>query len=213
MKLAIILLLASIVAIANPNAVININPHYDKSYNLVTPDKILLVKAIKAYQDGYHKSALTKFYQSAAFGNSNAQKYIGLMHIKSLGVNQDWPKGYAWIKLSAQDGTNEHLELMRSIYKILKPEEIKQAYIEYERISEDYDVSATLERRSRWVRKQKLKATGSRTGSQTTNVQTQALNGVKLDSNRTSKMDEMETFVNNYKFGVVSSGEIIPIED
>ncbi len=212
-NMTILLLIISFTINANPNSVININPHYDKNYNLVTPDKILLVEAIKAYQAGFNESALTKFRQSAAFGNSNAQKYIGLMYIKSLGVKQNWAKGYAWIKLAALDGTKEHIDLMHNIYKNLKPDEIKQANIEYQKISEDYDLSATLKRRDRWARKQKLKRVGSRTGSQTTNVQSQGLNGINLDPDRTSKLDQMKAFVDDYQFGVVTSGEIIPKEE
>lgn len=208
LTLTAILLLISFTALAMPNAVLSLDPHYDKQHNLVTPDKILLAKAIRAYQDGYNKSALTKFHQSAAFGNSIAQKHIGLMYLKALGTNRDWSKGYAWIKLAALDGTDENLSLMRSIYAMLTPLEIKQAKIEYQKISEDYDISATLKRRDRWVKKQKRKATGTRTGSQTTNIQSQAINGVTLDSDRTSKMNSMDAFVNNYQFGVVEAGEI-----
>ncbi len=176
---------------------------------MVTPDKILLAKASRTYQDGYNKSAFTKFHQSAAFGNSIAQKHIGLMYLKALGTNRDWSKGYAWIKLAALDGTVENLNLMRSIYAMLTPLEIKKAKVEYQKISEDYDVSATLKRRNRWVNKQKRKAAGS----QTTNIQSQAINGVILEPDRTSKMNAMDDFVNNYQFGVVEAGEIKPKGD
>jgi len=212
-NMTILLLIISFTISANPNAVINISPHYDNNHKLVTPDKMLLADAIRAYQAGFNESALTKFHQSAAFGNSNAQKYIGLMYIKSLGVKQNWAKGYAWLKLAALDGTKEHIDLMHKIYKNLKPEEIKQASIEYQKISEDYDISATLKRRDRWARKQKLKRVGSRTGSQTTNVQSQGLNGINLDPDRTSKLDEIKAFVDNYQFGIVTSGEITPKEE
>jgi TPR repeat protein len=207
-----ILIITANLAKANPNMVINVDAHYDSQYKLVTPDKFFLTKALKAYQDGYNKSALKHFRQAAAFGNSDAQMYIGLMYIKSLGVDQNWSKGYAWIRLSAQDGSKKHVDLKKNILGQLKPDEKKQAEIDFLEISNDYSTSATLKRRNRWVRKQKMKSTGSRTGSQTTNVQSQALNGVKLDNNRSGRLNEMEAFVNNYNFGVVTSGEITPIE-
>lgn len=209
--LTVILILISNVNFANPNAVISLDAHYDTQNRLVTPDKILLVKAIRAYQDGYNKSALTKFYQAAAFGNSDAHMYIGLMYLKSLGVNQDWAKGYAWIKLAALDESKKHVELRDSIYTQLKPSELQRIEFEFGTISKDYDASATLQRRDRWVKKQKRKTLGSRTGSQTSNVQSQNLNGSKLDNNRTGRLNEMEAFVDNYNFGIISSGEIIPV--
>ncbi len=193
---------------ANPNFVISLKPHYDKYGKLVTPDRILLAKGMKAYQDGYNQSAMTKFKQSAAFGNSKAQELIGLMHIKALGVPRDWARGYAWLKLSAMDETNEHKQLRDAIFAKLSAEEKQQSSQIYHELLKDYDASQVLKRRSRWVAKQMHTATGSRTGSQTVNVQTQALNGVKKDGNRGSSMQAIEDFVNHYNFGIVTQGEI-----
>lgn len=193
---------------ANPNYVINIKPTYDKKHNLITPDKILLAKAIKSYQDGYNQSAMTKFKQAAAFGNTQAQKYIGLMYIKSLGVEQSWAKGYAWIKLAALDKTKEHLQLSESIYAQLKNEERALAEKEFATILAKYDQSSSLERRVRWAKKQAGKSLGSRTGSQTANVKSLGANGVKLGTDRTSKIGDMQAFVQEYNFGIVQTGEI-----
>ena len=209
-KLLTLLLFATVISSANPNAVINLDAHFDKQHNLVTPDQILMVRAIKSYQKGYNGDAMTKFKQAAAFGNSEAQMYVGLMYLKALGVSRNWPKGYAWIKLAALDQTKKHVELKDSVFKQLKPDEKLQAKNEYQIIEADYNPSEALRRRDRWVHRQKLNSTGTRTGSQTVSVQSQALNGAKIDNNRTSKIDSMNNFVNNYSFGQVLSGDIIP---
>ncbi len=190
--------------IANPNSVINLDAHFDAQNKLVTPDKLLLAKALKFYKDGYHKSALTNFKLSAAFGNSEAQKYTGLMYIKSLGTSQDWATGYAWIKLAALDETAQHTQLRDGLYTKMKPQEIQQSDIIYQRLLKDYSTNATMKRRARWVRKQKQKATGSRVGSRTVNVQSQYINGVKADNNRTGRIGEMEAFVSHYNFGIIN---------
>jgi len=208
----ILLLTATFIVYAGPNQVINLAPHYDKQHRLVTPDKILLANALKSYQDGFYKTALNSFMQSAAFGNSTAQKYIGLMNIKSIGVEQNWAKGFAWIRLSALDGSKKNSELKNSLYSQLTPQEKKQAEIEYNKISQDYGVAETLKRRDRWVKKQKRKATGSRTGSQTVNVVSVGSFGAVQDINRAGRLSEMENFVDNYNFGQVSGGEIMPVE-
>jgi hypothetical protein len=91
------------VAMANPNAVVNLDAHYDKNNTLVAPDLFLIAMAVKAYEDGFNQSAYTKFKQAAAFGNTIAFRYLGLMNIKALSVKQDWAKGYAWIRLAEKD--------------------------------------------------------------------------------------------------------------
>jgi TPR repeat protein len=209
----------SVTSLANPNAVVNLSAHFDEQYNLITPDKFLLRKAIQAYQKGYNGDALTKFKQAAAFGNSDAQMYVGMMYLKALGVSQDWAKGYAWIKLAALDGTKKHLDLMLSVYAQLKDDEVSKAAQAYETISAEYGQSMALQRRDRWVKKQKSKSTGSLLGSQTGNVNSfnslrDLSNGTVSGSNTAdSAFREMEKFVNEYNFGIVTSGEIKPKQD
>jgi hypothetical protein len=218
-KILILLLVISTSLNASPNAVINIAATYDKFYDLVLPDQVLLSQAVKAYQDGYNKSAFEKFKQAAAFGNTDAQMYIGLMYLKAIGVEQDWAKGAAWLRLSAEDKITKHVEYYQSVQSQLKPNELKQAKNEYTIINEEYGTSATLKRRDRWVRKQKHKTTGSRLGSLTSNVRSfrgvvDLGNSAATGSNTAEKNARvMEKFVDNYNFGIVEAGEIKARED
>jgi len=197
-----------------PNAVINLSPHYDVvQQKLIPPDQYLMRKAAKSYRDGYYGSALSNFKKAAAFGNSEAQMYVGLMYLKALGVPKDWAKGYAWIKLSALDQTKKRVELKESVFSQLKPSEKNQSQVVYQQIENDYNPSETLKRRDRWVRKQKFHATGTRTGSPTVNVQSQTFDGTVLDNDRTSSINAMQAFVDNYDFGTVKSGAIIPKQE
>ena len=215
----IALLVISTSNYASPNAVINIAATYDQYHDLVLPDQVLLSQAVRAYQDGYNKSALEKFQQAAAFGNTDAQMYIGLMYLKALGVEQDWAKGAAWLRLSAEDKIRKHVEYYQSVQSQLKPSELKRVKKEYAIINEEYGTSATLKRRDRWVRKQKHKTTGSRLGSLASNVKsfrgTGDLNkGVTTGSNTAEKNARVMTkFVDNYNFGIVEAGEIKTVED
>ncbi len=218
-KIFILLFSISTGLYAGPNAVINIAATYDKFYDLVLPDQILLAQAVKAYQDGYNKSAFEKFKQAAAFGNADAQMYIGLMYLKALGVDQDWAKGAAWLRLSAQDKVKKHVEYYQSVQSQLKPNELKQAKKEYTIINDEYGTLATLKRRDRWVHKQKKKTIGSNLGSLASNVQSyrgvgDLSRGVATGSNTAEKNARvMEKFVDNYNFGIVEAGEIIPKEE
>jgi hypothetical protein len=205
-----------------------LKPTYDRvTGKFISPDKILLATGIKDYQKGKYQSALLNFKKAAAFGNSEAQKFIGLMHIKSLGVSQNWAKGYAWIKLAALDNSTKHNDLKNSIYTHLKPAEKKNVDKDYAEIIKDYGISATDKRRYKWYRKQKKNTLGSRAGAQTSVIKQQRiLNNGKhkmiIDKNGESSLglDSMNHFVVNYNFGIVESrknvvnlGEVIPVED
>lgn len=225
--ISIVILTLATLSFANPNTVIHLDAKYDPvSGDLIAPDQILLVKGLKAYQSGYYKSSLSYLRKSAAFGNSEAQKTIGLMHIKSLGVNQDWAKGYAWIKLAALDGTSKKKQLETNIKGNLKPEEIEQAKKEYSELSKHYNTTVTDTRRYRWYLKQKSKVVGSRVGAQTGKVQQMRIveNGTSatlgsLNGKTVSGVDNMNEFMTEYNFGllepaksIIISGEIETVD-
>ncbi len=192
---------------ANPNTVISSSLHMDKQGHLIQPDKIYLGYAFEAYQKEYNKSALTYFKKAAALGNSIAQKYVGLMHIKSLGVEESWAKGFAWIKLAASDGKKETTKLRDEILVQLTPQEVKLADIEYKKINDQYGTIAALTRRDRWVAKQKMKMLGSRTGSL-------VFAPILFDTPHGNGLyNQMKSFVNDFDYGYVSGGEIIPKEN
>ena len=205
--LLIIALFFIVSAQANPNFVVSSGIHIDQQGKLIPPDKIFLAYAYEGYEKGYYQSSFSYFKKAAALGNSVAQKYIGLMHLKSLGVEKDWAKGYAWIKLAAMDKNKDHEALERKIYKLLTPIEIERAEKEYLAINEEYGQIATLTRRDRWAHKQKLKMTGSRTGSGVfvpLSASTPHGNGL---------LDGLKSYVDDFNYGHVSPGEIIPKEE
>lgn len=210
-----IFLMFSFSVYANPNAVLNISPKYDKKNRMINPDEYFLRQALVAYKLEKNESAFSYFMKSAAFGNSDAQMYIGLMYIKSLGVSQSWAKGFAWLQLAAKDNTKKHVDLMQYIQTQLKPEELELSKIELININKEYEASVTYKRRDRWVRKQKLKTTGSRTGSKSMagRLVSQDLRGVVIDGNAIKKVDQFEMFVDHFNFGYVTGGKIVPKEE
>ena len=197
---------------ANPNFVESTGKHYDNNGDLIMPDKYYLRLALKSYQDGYNQSAYSYFKKAAAFGNSIAQKYIGLMHIKALGVSRDWSTGYAWIKLASLDNNSENKILEEKIYKLLSPQEVKKSELVLEQIKQQYGELSALKRRDTWVRKQSKKMVGSLVGGQTSNVFSYNPNGRLISSNSSKGFDQMKSFVEDFNFGYVSSGDIVPIE-
>lgn len=191
---------------ANPNFVITTDMHRDRQGQLIHPDLIFMSEAIKAYKKGYNQSAFTYFKKAAAFGNAKSQRYIGLMYINALGVAKDMVKGYAWLKLAAHNQAPRNIELESQVFNLLSEEEMEQSKIEYAIIKEDYGVIASLTRRDRWVTKQKWKMTGSRAGSM-------VFAPINYDRPHGGGFyNSIQAFVDDYKYGQVTSGEIIPIE-
>jgi TPR repeat protein len=178
--------------------------HLDAQRNLIQPDKYLLSQAVKSYQAGGNQTALSYFKKSSSLGNAMAQRYVGLMYVNGLGVNKDYVTGYAWLKLAAHDNTQKNKDLRDQVYKLLTELQKEQSVNVYDTINNQYGEIAALTRRDRWVRKQKMKMTGSRTGSLVfapLSFDTPHGNGI---------YNQIKSYVEDYNFGYITSGDIIP---
>lgn len=192
---------------SNPNTVISMGMHIDTQRQLIQPDKFLLSQAIKSYHAGGHQSALNFFKKSAALGNAMAQRYVGLMYVNGLGISTDYLSGYAWLKLASHDNTKRNKELRDQVYNLLNPIQKQQANITYTQINNEYGELAALKRRDRWVRKQKMKMTGSRTGSL-------VFAPIAFDTPHGHGIyNQMKSYVDDYNFGYITPGEIVPVEE
>ena len=201
-----IILISVAHAKANPNFVITTGMHMDMDGNLIQPDRLFMAEALKAHNKGFNQSAFNYFLKAAALGNSLSQRYIALMYINGLGVEKDITTGYAWIRLAAKDGTSKTKIMKQQTLALLTPEQLKQSEILYEQVNEEFGSIAALTRRHRWVRKQKMKMTGTRTGSL-------AFAPLSFDSPHGNGFyNQAKSYVDDYNFGYISSGEIIPIE-
>ncbi len=129
-----------------------------------TPDLRNLQEGAHALKKGSTIDAMSNFEDSARFGNKAAQKMLGMMYVKGVGTELDWPLGYAWLKLAATHGDPEAVSARDQVMAQLKPEEVPLANDRFEEINEEFGDLAAIKRREAWVRKEKRKITGSRTG-------------------------------------------------
>jgi hypothetical protein len=212
----IILIMMTSFAHSGPNHVIYSDMNMDNSGRLIQPDKIHFTYAYKNYQDGYFKAALISFMKSAAFGNSEAQKNIGIMHLNSLGTPKNSIKGYAWIKLASQYDTKIS-ELEHQLFIRLTKSEQESAIEEYSKLKEIYSPIATLDRRDKWARLQKKKMTGTRTGSTVPHIASLRPNGsggfAMLSNDTNQIIHDFKSFVLNYNYGTVTLRDLKLHED
>ncbi len=129
-----------------------------------TPDQADLIRAARSLQDGFERDALDKFLAASRYGNKLAQKNVALMYIKGIGVEKDWARAYAWLKLAASHGDGGIATARDEVRLALREDEQSLAEQHFQDLQEDYGDLAALERRELWVRRQKREVTGSRLG-------------------------------------------------
>jgi TPR repeat protein len=130
-----------------------------------TPDQKELLRAAHSLKKGHQEDAARLFKRAAEWGNKDAQKTLGLMYVKGLGVNKDWAMGYAWLDLASSLGSEAIIATRNQIFASMSEEEKSRVKGYSEGLDESYGDRQALLCREEWVRKQKRQMTGSRTGN------------------------------------------------
>ena len=181
-----------------------------------TPDQADLVRAARSLQDGFEKDAFDKFERSAQFGNKDAQKNLGLMYIKGMGVEKNWAAAHAWLRLASSHGDERIAAARDEVWGALRDDEKEQAEALYQELQAEYGDLAALQRREEWVRKQKREVTGSRLGNVgALRVQVSDATGYQWELSGTEYFDVLDTYVLELKqhVGKVELGEFNVIEE
>ncbi len=130
-----------------------------------TPDLKNFAEAAFAMKNGHYASALTNLRDSARLGNKTAQYSLGMMHIYGTGVERNWARGHAWLKLAASHAEPDYVSARDQVFEQLSDEEKTVTKDIYTELSGQYGDAAAIERREKWVRMQRRSFTGSRIGS------------------------------------------------
>jgi hypothetical protein len=181
-----------------------------------TPDQVELVRAARALQDGFESDAHKKFLRAAGYGNKLAQKNLGLMYIKGLGVEKDWARAYAWFRLAASHNDYAVTAARDEIFGALRDDEKARAEIYFKEIKAEYGDAQALRRRELWVRRQKREVTGSRLGTVgALRVRVSDATGYTWDLSGDQYFDVLDTFVMDLRvhIGEVEFGELEVLED
>lgn len=181
-----------------------------------TPDQAHLVRAARSLQDGFERDAFDKFLLASRYGNKEAQKNIGLMYVKGMGVDKDWAKAHAWLRLAATHGDPRFAAARDEIWGTLRDDEKERAEAVYREIRAEYGDLAALERREEWVRKQKREVTGSRLGKVgAMRVQVADATGYQWEFSGTEFFSVLDTYVTDLEqhVGDVELGDFEVIEE
>jgi hypothetical protein len=181
-----------------------------------TPDEADLVRAARSLQDGFEKAAVEKFMRAAKFGNKEAQKSLGLMFIKGMGVKKDWARAFAWLKLASSHGDPRIVAAREEVYGALRDDEKALADTYYLELLQEYSDQKALERRGRWVRKQKREVTGSRLGNVgNLRIQVADATGYTWELSGRDYFDVLNSYIIDFEahIGEVEFGELEVLED
>ncbi|MEM9302154.1 MAG: hypothetical protein AAGE01_08595 [Pseudomonadota bacterium] len=181
-----------------------------------TPDQADMIRASRSLQDGFEKDAFDKFKRAARLGNKEAQKNLGLMYIKGMGVEKSWPRAHAWLRMAASRGDAQYRAAKDEVWGALRDDEKEMAEAYYQELREEYGDAAALERRERWVRRQKREVTGSRLGTiGALRVQVADATGYQWELAGNEFFEVLDTYVAELEpfVGEVEVGELEVIED
>ena len=181
-----------------------------------TPDEADLVRAVRSLQDGFEKDAVEKFKRASLYGNKEAQKSVGLMYIKGMGVEKDWAIAFAWLKLASSHGDPRIIAAREEVYGALRDEEKARADAHYLELQAEYSDQKALQRRGTWVRKQKREVTGSRLGNVgALRIQVADATGYTWELSGRDYFDVLESYIHDFEahIGEVEFGELEVLED
>ncbi|MEM9533927.1 MAG: hypothetical protein AAGA23_23640 [Pseudomonadota bacterium] len=181
-----------------------------------TPDQADLIRAARSLQDGFENDALEKFLKASRWGNKVAQKHVALMYIKGVGVDQDWARAHAWLRLAASHGDGQITLARDEVHMALRDDERELAQQYFEQLRDEYGDRVALERREQWVRRQKREVTGSRLGKVgALRVQVADSTGYNWELSGPEYFNVLENYVVEFRqnLGEVEIGEFEVQED
>jgi len=129
------------------------------------PGLQLYHEAVRHFQEGDHAQAFEDYEESAHWGNKLSQFNLGTMYYNGTHVSRDPARAWAWIKLAAERGYEQLVDMERAIWEELDAGEQARAQRILDReLLPDYGDASALPRMERFVNRRYRAATGSRLG-------------------------------------------------
>ena len=84
-------------------------------------------KGLEAAQSGDFKTALAEWTPLAEQGHAKAQRSLGVLYAKGLGVLKDHRRAYMWWNLASHNGNKKAVKNKNKIAKRMTPADISKA--------------------------------------------------------------------------------------
>ena len=129
------------------------------------PGLALYHEAVRHYQNNDYSQAFEDYEESAHWGNKLSQFNLGTMYYNGVHVSRDSARAWAWIKLAAERGYPQLVEMEKAIWTELDDTQRARAERVFEsELQPEYGDDVALPRMERFVNRRYRSATGSRLG-------------------------------------------------
>lgn len=135
------------------------------------PDLLYRNQGLDAYAEGQHTTAIERFRKAAHFGDKASQAIVGEMLWSGVGVEQDRVMALVWMDLAAERGYPRFVNTRNGYWNALTPAERQRARNLVDSLYAEYGDAVAEPRLARALRRERSKMSGSRVGSQVSNVQ------------------------------------------
>src|SRR5690606_21314242 len=135
------------------------------------PDLLHRTRGLDAYGEKDHPRAFAEFKRAAWYGDKPSQAIVGEMLWIGLGTELDRAAAYVWMELAADRGYTSFVRKRDMYWSQLQEHERDRARALGPSIRAEYGDDVTGPRLAQVFKRELRKMTGSRLGSQTSQVQ------------------------------------------
>ena len=135
------------------------------------PDLLYRSQGLSAYQERDFAKAMERFRKAAWYGDKASQAIVGEMLWSGVGVESDKVMALVWMDLAAERGYPRFVSTRNGYWNALAPAERQRARNLADKLFEEYGDAVAEPRLAQALRRERLKMTGSRVGSMSSNVQ------------------------------------------
>ena len=79
------------------------------------------------YRMGWYYSARSRYCAAAGWADQLAQFNVGMMYLHGQGVDQDLPRGLAWLKLASERGYPDMVTAVEQAKLALGEDQVRRA--------------------------------------------------------------------------------------
>jgi hypothetical protein len=135
------------------------------------PDLLYRSQGLSAYQNREFDKAIERFRKAAWYGDKASQAIVGEMLWSGVGTASDKVMALVWMDLAAERGYPRFVSTRNGYWNALTPAERQRARNLADKLFDEYGDAVAEPRLAKALRRERTKMTGSRVGSQSTNVQ------------------------------------------